>query len=597
MAAIINKLDNMTVTQIGENGHFEYSWSNSISEQILQLSFQLTRTNDIKVINNLELKLENILNHLNYGLNSVNLVERQISKGYLSILYKIIGHTRDIVEGKGEYTLTYMMIYTWYKFYPNLAFFALKCLVTQELNSIIPYGSWKDIKYFCHYCINVKKMSVNDNLIEYALKLLNDQLDKDYMNLFKNLHEHNINVSLAAKWAPREKTKFGYLYEKLACNYFNSYILSSNENSRSKAVLKCKTEYRKLLSSINNYIDTLQIKQCNQKWREIDFNKVTSITLTKQKKAFLNIKKYGEERYPDKEDRIVCSAHFKEHIQNALDNKENTTIKGKRVGLNDFTKQALNILSQGYCNNCHLMSDELKAEYDLLNLQWLNNSTQNDLLGKMIAMVDVSGSMEGEPMNAAIALGIRIAEKSILGKRVLTFSSKPKWVNLESYTNFISQVKVIKQSEWGTNTNFYAALDMILNAIVEIKMPAEDVQDLVLVILSDMQIDQADENNTESLYDSIKAKYEEAGLRSIGKPYKPPNILFWNLRSTNSFPSLHNQPNASMMSGFSPYLLNIFCEQGLNALNSCTPWSLLEKSLSNDRYKIMEKYINDFLII
>jgi uncharacterized protein with von Willebrand factor type A (vWA) domain len=36
----------------------------------------------------------------------------------------------------------------------------------------------------------------------------------------------------------------------------------------------------------------------------------------------------------------------------------------------------------------------------------------------MIAMVDVSGSMEGDPMNAAIALGIRTAEKSLLGKRV-----------------------------------------------------------------------------------------------------------------------------------------------------------------------------------
>jgi hypothetical protein len=39
--------------------------------------------------------------------------------------------------------------------------------------------------------------------------------------------------------------------------------------------------------------------------------------------------------------------------------------------------------------------------------------------------------MEGDPMNVAIALGIRIAEKSIIGKRVLTFSSKPTWINLE----------------------------------------------------------------------------------------------------------------------------------------------------------------------
>jgi hypothetical protein len=230
---------------------------------------------------------------------------------------------------------------------------------------------------------------------------------------------------------------------------------------------------------------------------------------------------------------------------------------------------------------------------DTLNTE--NNATQNVCLGKMIAMVDVSGSMEGDPMNAAIALGIRIAAKSALGKRVLTFSSRPKWVNLELCTDFISQVKVIKSADWGANTNFYAALDMILNAIIETKMDAEDVQDLMLVVLSDMQMDQADENTGHSLYDSIKEKYAAAGMRTIGKPYKPPHILFWNLRSTGGFPTLHNQSNASMMSGFSPALLNIFCDEGLAALQSCTPWFILEKCLSNERYKILENYIDKLI--
>ena len=85
----------------------------------------------------------------------------------------------------------------------------------------------------------------------------------------------------------------------------------------------------------------------------------------------------------------------------------------------------------------------------------------------------------------------------------------------------------------------------------------------------------------------MKSKYEEAGIRVHGKPYNPPHILFWNLRSTSGFPTLANQPNVSMMSGFSPALLNLFCEKGIDALQSCTPWSLLEQSLENQRYKIM----------
>jgi hypothetical protein len=39
-------------------------------------------------------------------------------------------------------------------------------------------------------------------------------------------------------------------------------------------------------------------------------------------------------------------------------------------------------------------------------------------------------------------------------------------------------------------------------------------------------------------------------------------------------------------------LLNLFCEKGVDALEACTPWSLLEQSLENERYKIME---NEFL--
>ena len=52
------------------------------------------------------------------------------------------------------------------------------------------------------------------------------------------------------------------------------------------------------------------------------------------------------------------------------------------------------------------------------------------------------------------------------------------------------------------------------------------------------------------------------------------------------------------MSGFSPALLNLFCEQGMESLEACTPWSLLERSLNNDRYKIMgdklEKEFDNF---
>ena len=463
------------------------------------------------------------------------------------------------------------MIYVWNLYYPELATFALKCMVDLGDKNIHQYGSWKDIKYFCKYCKD-KSANGSQNLINYAIDLTNEQIRKDYANLVSNSND----ISLAAKWIPREKSSFGWLFESLATNYFSHFLSTANtDDKRVRAVLKSKTEYRKTLSALNRQIDTVQIKQCGHEWANIDFSKTTSITLSKQKKAFLNVKKTGEVRCPDNSDRVQCAEHFNAHIQKAV--KGEVEMKGKRVGMADFTKQALDLIQSGS-----------PAEFDLLNSQWRDNSSQNGALGKMIAMVDVSGSMDGDPMNVAIALGIRIAEKSALGKRVMTFSSTPTWVNLERYTDdFISQVEVIKRAPWGMNTNFHAALDIILDAIIENKMAPEDVQDMVLVILSDMQMDAGDKCNKQALYETMKAKYEAAGIRVHGRAYKPPHILFWNLRSTSGFPSLANQPNASMMSGFSPSLLNLFCEQGMAALESCTPWSLLLKSLENERYKIM----------
>ena len=574
MSAIINALDSYTQMQIGEKGHVEYGWSNDIRERILQLSFQLTRTND-NGINKLQLVLQKLLTDLKHMIASEKLIDREIGKGLLGVLYKMIGHTRDIIDGKGEYALSYMMIYTWYDYYPELAKFALKCLVDLGDKSIHQYGSWKDIKYLCEYC----KSKSNDEMhpiICYAIELVNEQLRRDYASHVSN----STDISLVAKWVPREKSAFSWLYQHLAVNYYGNYMVTANDAfSQKKALLKCKTEYRKLISDLNRKIDTLQIKQCGHKWATIDFNKTTSISLAKQKKAFLNIKKNGETRYPYSADRILCAENFKDHINKTVTGE--TEMKGKRVGMAEFTRQALSVKSQ--------------IEIDLLNSQWRDNSSQTEGLGNMIAMVDTSGSMDGDPMHVAIALGIRIAEKSALGKRVMTFSCKPTWVNLEPHSDFVSKVQTITSAEWGMNTNFYAALNMILDAIILNKMDPEDVQDMVLVILSDMQIDQGDRGASDTMYANIKKKYEDAGIRVHGKPYKAPHILFWNLRSTQGFPTLSNQANASMMSGYSPSILNLFCEKGMSALQSCTPWSLLEKSLENDRYKIMGDKINAFL--
>jgi hypothetical protein len=585
MAALISTLDNFTPKQYGENGEIEYGWSTNVKEKILQFSFQLVRTSK-ENINNLEKNLRNILyflKHLPKTNHEIN-IERD---HYLILLYKMIGHTRDIIDGKGECQLTYMMIYVWYSFYPELAYHALFSLNNNGTKEH-PYGSWKDIKYFCNYC-REKTMDETHPLIQNCIQILNGQLKWDDASSV-----YNTSISLVSKWIPREKSnKFGWLFTYLACDYFKKYYLTAKTSqSIEKATLKCKTEYRKLISKLNKHIDTLQIKQCANEWSKIDFDKVTSISFTKQKKAFLNVKKDGEVRSQN-DDRIICAEHFKDYINKCKEDK--TEIKGKRVGLNDFTKQAIDIIQKASING---YNESLLLEKEMLNSQWRDNSSQTGCLENMIAMADTSGSMDGDPLYSALALAVRVAEKSKLGKRMMTFSNHPSWMNLENKDNFVDCIEVIRTAPFGMNTNLYAAFDLILDAIIQSEMEPEHVSNMVLAIFSDMQIDASDNTNTDKkvLYDKLKEKYEFAGMNSkYKKPYNVPHILFWNLRSTNGFPSLSIQPNVSMLSGFSPALLNLFCEKGIDCLQSYTPWLLLEEALSNKRYDILENKAKEII--
>jgi uncharacterized protein with von Willebrand factor type A (vWA) domain len=620
--SVISALDTFTPLRTGENGSTEFDWSNDLEEKIVQFDFQCVRATT-EGIQSLEKVLNNILSRLSVKHSSAKPHLEIERKRLLVILFKLIGKTRDIHGGKGEYALSYMMLYVWHKYYPELAKFALNVFVAPfAINSKEeePYGSWKDIKYFCRYLL-AKGESLDSPLITYCVSLVNSQLRADEVIYdSSDINISNKKLSLVAKWVAREGSKkFGQLYDIMAYDYFPHFIRSAKTDaSRLNAQKKCKTKYRMLLSRLNRHLDTVQIKQTSGNWASIDHAKTTSITMTKQRRAFLNLpfkqanklaNKQGEETTSDvrslNPDRIQCAENLRAYLESLK--KSGKEVKGKHVGLEMFTEQAMYVMHS-------------KEEADFLNSQWRDNcNTKNaNGLGPMIAMVDTSGSMSGDPMNAAIALGCRVAEKSILGKRVLTFSAEPSWINLEGKETFTDMVStIIKDSYAGLNTDFYKALDMILSAIEERRVPAGDVENMILAIFSDMQIDDnlscmnggsynpkegqktAARGKWATMFQQIKQKYADVGMRMYGQPLTPPHILFWNLRKTNGFPTLSQLPaeeaGCSMMSGFDPTVLNMFCEMGLVALQEMTPFKTLMKLLDNPRYLALEMAIQSRL--
>ena len=98
MSAILSALDNATSKKFGENGHVEHSWSNNIDEKIVQYFFQLVRS---KQHGDLIRQLSDILHRLKGHEDTEQ----------FSMIYRLIGQTRDLVNGKGERDLTYMQIF------------------------------------------------------------------------------------------------------------------------------------------------------------------------------------------------------------------------------------------------------------------------------------------------------------------------------------------------------------------------------------------------------------------------------------------------------------------------------------------------------
>ena len=173
--------------QYGENNHIEYKavdLSNAnananasvvipistLQEKIMQFHFQLVRTSDANTIQCIAKDTRDILSAVMSGIsknseNNNNLASDEY-KTYMDMgitMFKILAHTRDIVSGKGEYMLFYVMLIEWAKLDFRFFDFMIRSLVydTSNLDTDSqshsqphpkhPLGSWKDMKYFLTY--------------------------------------------------------------------------------------------------------------------------------------------------------------------------------------------------------------------------------------------------------------------------------------------------------------------------------------------------------------------------------------------------------------------------------------------------------------
>jgi len=206
---LFSALDTHTPKQLGENGHVEYAWSHDESELINQLYFQLVRAKSQSETGakDIRQRLDTLITSFK-TTESADQVDILMDGNYngLSLLYKLIGHTRD-VEAKGERQLAYSQLWVWHNHFPELAKFAFKTFVHYvgedgcTESSKHQYGSWNDVKYMCGAFKELgggNQDAETHPMISYAIKLMVDQLGVD---LSKG---ERTPISLAARHAPRE---------------------------------------------------------------------------------------------------------------------------------------------------------------------------------------------------------------------------------------------------------------------------------------------------------------------------------------------------------------------------------------------------------
>ena len=405
-------------------------------------------------------------------------------------------------------------------------------IARRNLIQISAYGRWDDLIYVC----------------------LETPLEREALTIIKKQFELDLQCqtpSLLGKWMPSENA-------------------SSHTTKHAATVVRkflglTPKAYRKDLALLRSRINIVEKLMSENRWNEIQFDNLPSRAGLIYRQAFARrdilAKKY-EAFAKSKDTKVNADALYPHDIAHrAFAMRYNTNLE-------DPTR----LMLQKYWDN-------LKDFY--------NGREENG-----IAVVDVSGSMSGTPMEAAVSMGAYIADKAHgpFANHFITFSAHPELVRFEG-VDIVDKLNRCTRADWGMNTNVQAVFDMLLDTAMKQNVKAEDMPDK-LFIFSDMEFDECvtfdtpktthrntwrdsgrtvrDENEVNSDLELIAKQWAAAG-------YKLPHVIFWNLDARqNNIPATMGG-RFSYVSGFSPVMIQTI-------LGGKDGYDLMLEKLNSERY-------------
>ncbi|XP_077229138.1 uncharacterized protein LOC143862033 [Tasmannia lanceolata] len=382
-----------------------------------------------------------------------------------------------------------------------------------------------------------------------------------------------IRISLAAKWCPSIDSIFDQC--TLICETIARLVFPRESDPNYKDleeryyVYRIRDRLRKqILVPLRQALELPEVFMSSNRWDSLPYERVASVAMKNYKELF---EKHDPERFSAFLDRVK---------------------KGK-------AKIAAGALLP------HQIVAEVESDSDsedesetdsVAELQWrrmVDDLSKQGKLTNCLAVCDVSGSMEGRPMDVCVALGLLISELSEdpwKGK-VITFSSDPQLHQIKGET-LKEKIRFVKSMEWGMKTDFQKVFDRILEIAVAGKLEDEKMVKRIFVF-SDMEFDDARRERDwnefglwnkrerdpthewETDYEAIQRKFRESGYVSV------PEMVFWNLRDSRSTPVGGMAKGVSLVSGYSKNLLKLFLDGG----EIPNPVEVMEAAISGDEYK------------
>lgn len=434
-----------------------------------------------------------------------------------SYALKCLFYIRDVRGGQGERRFFRVCM----RYLANADAEAAK----RNLQHIPVMGRWDDLYAF-----------VGTPLEKDAFKLMRTQLELDVQCQ---------TPSLLAKWLKSENTSSA-ASRKLA----NKTRLSFGMTHK---------QYRKTLSTLRTRINILEKLMSENRWKEIEFDKIPSRAGMIYKNAFAR--------------RDIIKAKYE-----AFAKDKTTKVNAKTLYPYECVAEVL--------KGSHIP----EVERAMINKYWDNLEDYfADKTFNGIAVVDTSGSMDGieasAPINVAISLGMYCAEKSRgpFAGHYISFASRPQLIPVEG-VDFCDKVKRIYRTNLVDNTDIEAAFDLMLSTALHNKCTQDELPRNVIII-SDMEFDTAvgsnwysrgktNSGNINTVMEGVAAKWSQHG-------YHLPRLVFWNVQARQANIPIIDESYISYVSGFSPSIFEAILSEKSGA-------DLMYEVLDKERYSCIQ---------